>query len=51
MKNEKESFRKNAITAARDLCYGNIVLQKLRDAESIDEMQRIMINARHGKKD
>lgn len=49
MKNEKESFRRNAITAAKDLFYGNKVIQDLLDAETIEEIQKIMVNARHKK--
>lgn len=46
---ELESFRKDAIQAAKDLFYGDIVIDLLKKAETIGEISRIMGDARRGK--
>lgn len=49
MYNELETFRRQAIKAARDFHYGKDVIQKLKDAKTEGEIDRIMKNARHEK--
>lgn len=46
VKNETESFRRQAIRAAKDLYYGKDVEKNLRNATTINEMNRIMQKAR-----
>jgi hypothetical protein len=40
-------FRRQAIEAAKDLCYGDAVIKALKTADSVGEMDRIMKKARH----
>lgn len=44
--NNGTSYRKDAIKAARDLRYGDEVIEKLKAAESDSEITRIMKDAR-----
>lgn len=46
MYSETESFRRNAIAAAKDLFYGDEVVIQLKNAGTIGEMDRIMKTAR-----
>lgn len=41
-------YRKAALKAARDLCYGEEVQRRLRNAETTAEISRIMKSARTG---
>lgn len=41
-------YKKDAITAANDLNYGEEVIYKLEHAKTIGEISRIMITARKG---
>ena len=45
-----DNYRKQAMTAAKDLCYGNEVIEKIKAAENDAEIERIMNNARHEKR-
>lgn len=49
MENEFHSCRKNAIKAAKDFNYGDDVIDKLKAAKTISEVNRIMVDARHEK--
>lgn len=42
-------FRRQAIKAAKDFCYGKEVIDKLNAAKTIEEMNRIMKVARKEK--
>ena len=42
-------FRRQAIKAAKDFCYGKEVIDKLNAAKTIDEMNSIMKAARKEK--
>ena len=41
--------KKHAIRAARDLCYGDAVIAKLKAATTEGEIERIMRDARHSQ--
>lgn len=41
-----ERERHDAIEVARDLCYGENVIEKLKRAKSIRELDNIMVQAR-----
>lgn len=47
---DMRNYRKQMILAAAQLCYDNAVIQKIRKAESVDEITKIMTNARKEKK-
>lgn len=42
-------YKDQAINAAKELGYGRRVIKKIKEAESEEEIQRIMITARHEK--
>lgn len=44
-----DSYKRQAILAAKELYYGKAVLEKLKRAQTQGEIQRIMIGARRGK--
>ena len=46
---EVRKYQKDAITAAKDLNYGEKVIYKLEHAKTIGEISRIMITARKGE--
>lgn len=46
---QTETYRHQAITAAKDLCYGKEVLDRLKAAKTIGEIDRIMRAARKKK--
>lgn len=46
---ESTTFRREAIKAAKDFNYGDEVIQNLKDAKTIAEMDRIMRTARKEK--
>lgn len=45
-----ESYKDRAITAAKELCYGPKVIEKIKNAETDVEVERIMYDARHGRR-
>lgn len=45
---EISQYRNWAIKAARDLYYGNGIVQKLRAAKTESEIEHIMVSARKG---
>lgn len=45
---EISQYRNWAIRAARDLYYGNSIIQKLRAAKTESEIEHIMVSARKG---
>lgn len=44
-----KTYKKEAMTAADELCYGYDVVAKLKKAKTSDEISRIMLNARKEK--
>lgn len=46
---DKERYKPSAIRAAKDLGYGDEVVRKIRAAKTDDEIERIMVSARHKK--
>ncbi len=49
MDSDTKVFKKQAIKAAKNLCYGEEVINKLEAATTIAEMDRIMKTARKEK--
>lgn len=47
---DEKNYRKQAMIAAKDLCYGNEVIKKIKAAKSDAEIERIMNAARHAKR-
>lgn len=47
--NDIRVYRKRMMIAAKQLCYDDAVAQKIRKAETVDEITRIMTNARREK--
>lgn len=47
--NDLVIFRRQAIKAAKDLCYGDEVIEKLKAATTINEVDRTMRTARKEK--
>lgn len=43
---EKENYKKRAIIAAKELCYDNEVIEKIKASKSIAEIERVMNTAR-----
>ena len=43
-------YKKEALEAARDLCYSREVINKIREAKSDNEISRIMKSARERRK-
>lgn len=46
---ELEVYRRQSIEAAKDLCYGKDVVNDIKAAKSVSEIERIMIAARKRK--
>lgn len=44
------TYRKDAITAAKELFYEDGVVSQLKAAKTIGEIERIMIDARKGRR-
>ena len=42
----EENYKKRAMIAAKDLCYDNEVIEKIKESKSIAEIERIMNTAR-----
>lgn len=51
LKQELKLYRKQAITAAKELLYGNVVVNNIKNAGSVGEIERILIAARKNMKD
>lgn len=47
--NSLSSYKVDAIQAAKDFDYGDVVIHQIEDAKSNDEVCRIMRDARHAK--
>lgn len=47
-KEDDMSYRKFALKAAKDLCYGEEVIDLIKNAKNNEEIERIMISARKG---
>lgn len=45
-----EAYRADALTAAKELCYGDEVIRRLRNAKTEGEIERIMVTARKSRK-
>ena len=43
---KEDNYRKQAIIVAKDLCYGNEVIEKIKASKSIAEIERVMNTAR-----
>ena len=43
------NYKRHAYVAARELGYSSKILEKIRNAETEDEIRRIMTNARKGE--
>ena len=44
---EREFTKKDAIKAAKELCYGDDVVAKLHATDKFEDIQRIMVSARN----
>ena len=42
----EENYKKRAMIAAKDLCYDNEVIEKIKVSKSVAEIERIMNTAR-----
>lgn len=51
MDEEFKTYRKDAIRAAKDLRYGDDVVNKIKSAATEAEIQRVMVTARHKQLD
>ena len=49
-RDDEENYRKQAMIAAKDLCYGNEVIEKIKAAKNDAEIERIMNMARHARR-
>ena len=49
-RDDEENYRKQAMIAAKDLCSGNDVIEKIKAAKNDAEIERIMNTARHKKR-
>ncbi len=43
------SYRYHALKAAKDFWYGDAVIEQIKNAKTVGEIERIMRNARHKK--
>ena len=43
---EEENYKKRAMIAAKELCYDNEVIEKIKTSKSIAEIERVMNTAR-----
>lgn len=44
-----KTYKEQAIDIAKDLCYSQTVTDKIQEAKTVFEIDRIMRDARHGK--
>ena len=42
----EENYKKRAMIAAKELCYDNEVIEKIRTSKSVAEIERVMNTAR-----
>lgn len=49
-RDNEENYKKQAMIAAKDLRYGNEVIEKIKAAKSDAEIERIMNAARHERR-
>ena len=42
----EDNYKKRAMIAAKELCYDNEVIEKIKESKSIAEIERIMNTAR-----
>ena len=49
-RDDEENYRKQAMIAAKELCYGNEVIEKIKAAKNDAEIERIMNTSRHEKR-
>lgn len=49
-RDNEDNYRKQAMIAAKELCYGNEVIEKIKAAKNDAEIERIMNMARHAKR-
>lgn len=42
----EENYKKRAMIAAKELCYGNEVIERIKASKSIAEIERVMNTAR-----
>ena len=49
-RDDEENYRKQAMIAAKDPCYGKEVIEKIKAAKNDAEIERIMNMARHAKR-
>ena len=49
-RDDEENYRKQTMIAAKDLCYGNEVIEKIKAAKNDAEIERIMNTSRHEKR-
>ena len=42
----EENYKKRAIIAAKELCYYNEVIRKIKESKSVAEIERVMNTAR-----
>lgn len=50
MSREDWKYKRQALTAAKDLCYGNEVIARIKMSQSAAEIDRIMATARKNMK-
>ena len=43
---EEENYKKRAMIAAKDLCYDNEVIEKIKASKSVAAIERVMNTAR-----
>ena len=48
---KEKSYKREAISAARDLCYGEDVVKRIKEAKDDTEIARIMATARKQMRD
>lgn len=46
----KSDYKKEALKAAKELCYGDEIKKKIKEAKTDEEIERIMASARKNKK-
>lgn len=44
--NDVRAYRRGALKAAKELCYGDEVIRRIKNAKTSDEISRIMRTAR-----
>ena len=49
-RDNEENYGNQAMIAAKDLCYGKEVVEKIKAAKNDAEIERIMNTARHAKR-